>query len=115
MEGQTERELILNHRKRALVFIGILIMFNFINLIFAACFLNSLGYTSNYIPDLNDYWQNLLKAGFKNKQLPIDSFLVGNLTLIAYGFHQMNFIVLAWQLHQGGIIKRIKFESEYLY
>ena len=81
-------------------------------LVFAACYLNSLGYTANYIIDLNQYWQKILKNNYQNKKLPMDSFLVGNLTLIVYCFHQMNLLVLIWQLFFGGIIKRIKFECK---
>ena len=119
MEDNTEttQELIVNARKRALNLVALLILLNFINLVFAACYLNCLGFTANYIPDLNVYWDSLLKSNtpFVTKELPVHAFLLGNLTLICYSFHQMNLLVLAWQLYFGGVIRRIKFECNLYY
>jgi len=109
---ETEQEKIVRARTKSLIVSTVLIILNFMGLVFAACYLNSLGYTANYIIDLNQYWQKILKNNYQNKKLPMDSFLVGNLTLIVYCFHQMNLLVLIWQLFFGGIIKRIKFECK---
>ena len=111
MELETQQTILSSRRKSIFLVVG-LILLNFVNLIFAACFLNSLGYTANYIPDLSQYWKSLLKYEFINKQLPIHSFLIGNLTLICYSFHQMNLLVMGWQLFFGGVIKRLKFECK---
>lgn len=107
----TER---LEARKNARIYWLISLVFNIFLAIISGFLFDCYYFTRKYIINGDDFWKYYADHDLNNKAVPLNSMLSGMISILAFCFNLMNFIVIGLFVNFGGVRDRIKFASKFI-